>query len=84
MVKPQVNLQSLENLKSPTFGHENYNTAKQNFIQEDDQVRITGLPSHPRHTQTTSAKFNHHKDNFYPITRVETEEKDFGSIIKPP
>jgi hypothetical protein len=61
MVKPQVNFQSLENLKSPTFGHENYNTAKQNCIKEDsNQVRISGLPSHPRHTQTTSAKFNHH------------------------
>ena len=47
-------------------------------------MRITGLPSNPRHTQTTSAKFNHHKDSFYPMTRVETEEKDFASIIKPP
>ena len=35
MVKPQVNFQSLENLKSPTFGHENYNTAKQNYTKED-------------------------------------------------
>lgn len=81
-MKPhQVNMQSLENLSSPTFGHENYNTAKQNYTKEDsEQVRL-GLPSNPRHTQTTSAKVQHQKNNFYPI---ETEEKDFASIIKPP
>ena len=37
-----------------------------------------------RQTQTTSAKINHQTSNYYPTAQVETEEKEFASIIKPP